>query len=207
MFFVRHRNAGWRCHSRQLSVRSFFSHLNASFDFANGVQILVELASVIRRQPHLQIGDLLHYCIKDAPLLLHARAPCCNTCISHVSEQSLKDDTRVGLTWHRRRPIGPRVIQIGTAEAPVAGRHTIDGVAALQRKLQRRHLSCTPEPLSCRRDLVHRNAKLKSRTSCAFRTRAGQERRRSLRMGRTATRLSTDAVEVGHDHHVVTHRR
>ena len=206
VLLVGQRNARRRRDRRQLAVGLLLGELDAPLDAADGLEVLVELPAVVGGEARLEMADLPLHRVEDAPLLLDAAATRLGARVAHVAEQALEDDARVGLARHRRRAVGPRVVEVGATEAPVARRHAVHGVAALERELQRRQLGRAADALGVGRDLVHRDAQLEGRARGAPRARAGQERRRRLGVGRPPARLGPDAVEVGHHEHALADR-
>src|SRR5438876_10189031 len=86
---------------RALSLRV----LNALFDLANRIEVLVELRAVASPEG---LGEKVHFLrdrIEDAAGVLHARQPLLRT--AAVAEQPFEDDSRMRFRWIRRGFIPP----------------------------------------------------------------------------------------------------
>src|SRR4029077_13583381 len=97
---IRGRNADGTVEIRQVRIRAGrFRLLDASFNFAYRVQILVDLAAIAWAQLTLQSSDVLAYPIQQTGVLPHigqtigGRAP--------VAKEPLEGDARVSLRRQR----------------------------------------------------------------------------------------------------------
>ena len=207
MLFIRDRDPRRSRNFGQLAVILLLDDLDASFDLAGGFQILVDLPLVIGRQPRLQTGDLAHDDVEHASLLLRACAAYLGARITDIAKQAFEHRAGIRFPRHGGRRVRPRVVQIRTAEAAVAGRHAIDGVPALERELQRGQRRLEPQSRSIGGNLVHRNAQLQRRPGRALRFGASQEgsgRRRVT--GALAGPRGTDAIQSREHHDLVADR-
>src|SRR4030095_689518 len=83
---------------RDLGRRLLLGALDARFDLANVLEVLVEPDAIARAQPALERGDIAGHGIEDAAVLPHARDTLLGR--ARTSEHALEHDTRVRL--HRQ---------------------------------------------------------------------------------------------------------
>ena len=128
--------------------------LDPALDFANGVQIMVDLAAVAGPEAAPQAGDILGHPIEDAGVLPQFDAPFGRA--AAIAEEAFEDDTRVGLGGKRRRRRRPgEIVLIRAGEAVIA---IADRGQQIHAQLERRQRRVFADVL--RGDLVDRRAEL-----------------------------------------------
>src|SRR5690349_21924753 len=93
-----------------------FHALNALFDFANRVQILVQFGPVARTQHFVEAAHLFHYGIENAAVALHPRHALRRA--SAIAEQAFEHHARMSFGGIRRAWIAPGN---GVVEETIAG--------------------------------------------------------------------------------------
>ena len=153
VIFEHGRHALWLVHKRQLEVVLLFSTLDATFDVANRLGVLLEATLILRSEITAKARQLLVDRVENAAMLMQ---PCLTRTAlgaAAVAEQFLEDRPRV--VFHRQGLRGalPRNrVRVGAAQDARAR----TGVRRhVHRQLERRHLRLLPELL--RQDLVHRD--------------------------------------------------
>src|SRR5215471_5139491 len=114
------RNAARCCRNREARILVLLlGKLNASFDFADRVEILGYTVAVVRTQIALQPPHLSGDRVQDAALLLNALQPFLSC--RAVAEEVIEDDARIDFhrQWDCRGSPGNRV-HVRTTEAYVA---------------------------------------------------------------------------------------
>ena len=171
------RRADGGFHLRHFAVALLLRQLHAPLDIANGLQILVDLATIRSAELSAQPPDVGVDGIEDAAVLLsegqtHLRIG------AGFAEKTLEDGTWAVLHRERRGLVAPRDrIVIGAAIGRLAGAHHF---RRFQPDLERGDLSLFAE--FPRRDLVDGDSGAQVRTGGHLRVRSGQPGGASARM-------------------------
>jgi hypothetical protein len=109
-----------RDRNRDLGRRLLLGPLNARFDLADVLQVLIQTHTIARAETAFELCDIAGHRIENAAVLPHARDAFGRR--SRPAEHALEDHARVGLHrhWGRRR-LPRNGVHVGAAVAHIAG--------------------------------------------------------------------------------------
>src|SRR5579862_649641 len=175
--------SGWNAAGGALHVRKFarallLRFLNAAFQIANGLEILIEFAAILRTEIALQSRYRDAKRIENAAVFPDPREARRAAGVVAVSEKALENSARVIFHGQRSRRIAPgEGIGVGAA---IAGIAPADQLIRIEAQLERGELCLLAQ--FARGDLIHGDARADIRPFGFLGMNAGQEGRGRARV-------------------------